>query len=104
MDDAHDTLSRVPQARSRLRMIQHYAQITRNMSKPNRFFGTFRSSVDVWLRRYHHHGVPGCKSRLPGPRVSSYRIPARIEALVLHVRRESGYGAVRSSYFLRRYR
>lgn len=47
------------QVRSRLRMIQHYEQVTRNVRQTCRFFGISRCQFYVWLRRYRQAGCPG---------------------------------------------
>jgi hypothetical protein len=57
----------------------------------------------MWLRRYRESGVEGLKDRPRGQRISSYRIPPEVEALILHLRKERQHGAVRLSYFLKRY-
>lgn len=44
------------------------------------------------------------RDRPRGPRISPYRIPPEIEAMIVHLRRELQYGAGRLSYFLKRYR
>jgi transposase-like protein len=63
-------------ARARLRMIQHYEQVTHNVSQTCRFFGISRTQVYMGLRRYREAGVEGLKDRPRGPRIRPYRIPA----------------------------
>lgn len=87
----------------RRRILQHYEQVTRNVSKTCRFFGVSRSQFYIWLRRYRQLGDLGLRDRPPGPRVSPLRTPPHIEALVLQLRRERRYGAVRLSLYLQRY-
>lgn len=68
----------------RRRILQHYEDVTRNVSKTYRFFGVSRSQSSIWLRRYRQLGDLGLHDRLPGPRVSPLRTPPHlIEALVL---------------------
>ena len=87
----------------RRRVLQHYEQVTHNVSKTCRFFGVSRSQFYIWLRRYQQLGDVGLRDRPPGPRVSPLRTPPHIEALVLQLRRERRYGAVRLSLYLQRY-
>jgi hypothetical protein len=84
-------------------MIQYYEQVSGNVCQTCRFFGISRSQFYVCLRRYREAGVDGLQDRPRGPRVSPYSIPPEIEALILHVRKECQYGAVRLSYYLKRY-
>ena len=46
-------------AQVRLRRIQHYEQITHNVSRTCRFFGISRDQFYFWLRRYRARGVEG---------------------------------------------
>jgi transposase InsO family protein len=84
-------------------MIQHYEQVSRHVCQTRRFFGISRSQFYVWLRRHRETRVEGLQDRPRGPHISPYRIPPEIEALILHLRKERQYGAVRRSYYLRRY-
>lgn len=89
--------------RARLRMIQHYEQVSENACQTCWFFGISRSRSYVWLSRYRETGVERLRDRPCGPRVRPYRIPPEIEAPLLHFRKECQYGAVRLSDFLKRY-
>jgi transposase-like protein len=53
------------QAKARLRRIQHYEQVTHNVSKTCRFFGVSRRQFYTWLKRYREQGL-GKRSRYPG--------------------------------------
>lgn len=75
------------QIRSRSRYLQHYEEVSRNVCQTCRFFGISRTQFYIWKRRYQEAGLEGLKDRAPGPRVSPFRIPAPIEALILEVRR-----------------
>ena len=46
------------QVRARLRMTQHYQQVTRNVSQTCRFFGLSRTQLYICLRRYRKEGMP----------------------------------------------
>ena len=73
------------------------------VSRTCRFFGISRTLFYEWRRRYQRDGLEGLRPRLPGPRVSPFRTPPHIEALVLRVRQDRQYGVPRLRLFLRRY-
>jgi transposase-like protein len=93
---------RAQRAAARLRVLQHFEQVSRNISRTCRFFGISRTLFYEWRRRYQREGLEGLKPRLPGPRVSPFRTAPHIEALVLRVRQERQYGIPRLRLFLRR--
>lgn len=99
--DAITTEKRIIQAR--LRVLQHYEQVTRNISKTCRYFGISRSQFYVWKERYRLSGTDGLRNGKRGPKISPFRTPPAVEALILQIRREREYGAVRISLFLQRY-
>src|SRR5262245_24574610 len=90
-------------AKARLRIIQHYEQVTHNASLTCRFFGISRSKFYFWYSRYRKHGPGGLRELKRGPRLSPYRIAPHIEALILRTRRERHYGVKRLCLFLQRY-
>jgi transposase-like protein len=94
---------RAQRAAARLRVLQHFEQVSRNISRTCRFFGISRTLFYEWRRRYQRDGLEGLKPRLPGPRVSPFRTAPHIEALVPRVRQERQYGIPRLRLFLRRY-
>lgn len=96
-------LEQARRARARLRMIQHYEQVTHNVSRTCRFFGISRTQFYIWLGRYRQSGLIGLHDRPRGPRNHPFRIPPPIVALILRLRHERQYGALRLSLFLRRY-
>jgi transposase InsO family protein len=77
--------------------------VTKNVSKTCRFFGISRSQFYEWYGRYQKEGPPGLRDRKRGPKVSPWRTPPDIEALVIRLRQERQYGALRLSLFLKRY-
>src|SRR5215813_14025730 len=94
---------RAQRATARLRVLQHYEEVSRNISRTCRFFGISRTLFYEWRRRYQRGGLEGLRPRLPGPRVSPFRTPPHIEALVLRLRQDRQYGVPRLRLFLRRY-
>src|SRR5947208_5406907 len=93
----------IRRTKARLRIIQHYQQVTRNVSLTCRFFGISRSKFYFWMTRYRKLGAPGLREYRRGPRVSPHRIPPQLEALILRLREERQYGVTRLSMFLARY-
>jgi transposase InsO family protein len=87
----------------RLRMIQHFRQVSRNVSLTCRFFGISRSQFYIWLRRYEKQGQQGLRDRSRRPSMIRYRIPPEVIALILRIREERRYGAVRMSLYLQRH-
>jgi transposase-like protein len=79
---------RAQRAAARLRVLQHFEQVSRNISRTCRLFGISRTLFYEWRRRYQREGLEGLRPRLPGPRVSPFRAAPHIEALVLRVRQE----------------
>jgi transposase-like protein len=69
-------------ARARLRVIRHYEQVTRNVSRTCRFFGISRTIFYRWGTRYQRTGASArCVPRLPqvkpGTRPSTSRLCQR---------------------------
>ena len=93
----------IRRTKARLRIIQHYQQVTRNVSLTCRFFGISRSKFYFWMTRYRRLGAPGLREYRRGPRVSPHRVPPQLEALILRLREERQYGVKRLSMFLARY-
>lgn len=91
------------QVKARLRMLRHFEQVTRNVSRTCRFFGISRSQFYFWQKRHREGGVAALRDGKRGPRNHPFRTPPHIEALVLQVRRERQYGSQRLSMFLERY-
>jgi len=89
--------------KARLRMLQHYQKISRNVSQTCRFFGISRSQFYIWLRRFEKEEVEGLRDRPRRPSMIRYRIPPEVIALILRIREERRYGAVRMSLYLQRH-
>lgn len=54
--------------KARLRITQHYQQVTHNVSLTCRFFGISRSKFYFWMTRYRKLGAPGLREYRRGPR------------------------------------
>lgn len=87
----------------RIRVLKHFEEVTRNVSATCRHFGIHRSQFYEWRKRFAEHGERGLLDGRRGPKVSPWRTPPHIEALVLRTRAEKQYGAQRLSYYLQRY-
>jgi len=87
-------------AKTRLRMLQHAERISHNLSQTCRFFGVSRSQFYIWQRRFEKKGVEGLRDMSRRPNMIRYRIPPEMIALILRVREERRYGAVRMSLYL----
>lgn len=66
-------------------MIEHYEQVSRNVSQTCRFFGISRIQFYGWLGRYREAELAGLRDWPRGPHTSPMKTPPHIEALVLHV-------------------
>lgn len=62
--------------KARLRMIQHYQQISHNVSQTCRFFGVSRTWFYIWKRRYEKQGKEGLRDQSRRPKTIHYRIPS----------------------------
>ena len=91
------------QAKARLRRIQHYEQVTHNVSQTCRFFGVSRRQFYTWLKRYREHGLEGLKNLKSGSRKPHLATPPHIVALILRVRAERQYGPIRICLYLQRF-
>jgi len=57
----------IRRTKARLRIIQHYQQVTRNVSLTCRFFGISRSKFYFWMTRYRKLGPQVCANTGAGP-------------------------------------
>jgi transposase-like protein len=89
--------------KARLRMLQHAQRISGNVSQTCRFFGVSRALYYIWKQRYEKHGVAGLRDLPRRPHKIRFRIPPEIVSLILRIREERRYGAVRVSLYLQRH-
>jgi transposase InsO family protein len=90
-------------AKARLRMLQHAQRISGNVSQTCRFFGVSRALFYIWKERYEKRGVAGLRDLPRRPHKIRFRIPPEIVSLILRIREERRYGAVRVSLYLQRH-
>ena len=103
MGKAATEQEKLRQAKARLRRIQHYEQVTHNVSQTCRFFGVSRRQFYTWLRRYREQGLEGLKNLKSGSRRPHLATPPHIVALILRVRAERQYGPIRIGFYLQRF-
>ena len=89
--------------KARLRMLQHAKRLSGNVSQTCRFFGVSRALYYIWKRRYEKNGLAGLRDQPRRPHNIRYRIPPEIVSLILRIREERRYGAVRVSLYLQRH-
>jgi len=89
--------------KARLRMLQHAQRLSGNVSQTCRFFGVSRSLYYIWKKRFEQKGLAGLRDLKRRPHHIRYRIPPEIVSLVLRIREERRYGAVRTSLYLQRH-
>ena len=89
--------------KARLRLLQHAQRISGNVSQTCRFFGVSRALYYIWKQRYEKHGVAGLRDLPRRPHKIRFPIPPEIVSLILRIRQERRYGAVRVSLYLQRH-
>ena len=83
--------------KARLRMLQHAQRVSGNVSQTCRFFGVSRALFYIWKKRFEKNGLAGLRDQPRRPHHIRYRIPPEIVSLILRIREERRYGAVRTS-------
>ena len=89
--------------KARLRMLQHAQRVSGNVSQTCRFFGVSRALFYIWKKRFEKNGLAGLRDQPRRPHHIRYRIPPEIVSLILRIREERRYGAVRASLYLQRH-
>lgn len=88
--------------KAQFRMLQHAQKISHNVNQTCRFFGISRAQYYIWLRRFEKNGMEGLRDRSCRPSMIRCRIPPEVITLILRIREERRYGAVRMSLDLQR--
>jgi len=89
--------------KARLHMRQHAQRVSGNVSQTCRFFGASRSLYYIWEKRFEKKGLDGLRDLKRRPHHIRCRIPPEIVSLILRIREERGYGAIRTSLYLQRH-
>lgn len=84
-------------------MLQHARRVSGNVSQTCRFFVVSRPLFYIWKKRYEKNGLAGLRDQQRRPHHIRYRIPPEIVSLILLIREERRYGAVRTSLYLQRH-
>src|SRR5258708_40222563 len=90
----------VRKVKARLCMLRHAQRVSENISETWRVCGVSRA---LWKKRYEKNGLAGLCGQPRRPNRVWYRIPPEIVSLILHIREERRYGAVRTSLYLQRH-
>jgi transposase len=77
--------------------------VSGNVSQTCRFFGVSTALFYIWKKRYEKNGLAGVRDQPRKPNRIRYRIPPEIVSLILRIREERRYGAVRTSLYLQRH-
>ena len=89
--------------RGRLRKLQHAQRVSGNVSQTCRFLGVSRAPFEIWKKRYEKNGLAGLRDQPRRPHHMGYRIPPEVVSVILRMREERRYGAVRTSLYLQRH-
>ena len=77
----------------RLRLVSSARRI--GVKPTARLFGTSPQTVRLWVRRFAAESRKGLASRSHAPKSCPHRTPARLEARIVRVRTQTGFGAKR---------
>jgi transposase len=83
--------------KARVRMLQRAKGFSGNVSQTCRLFGVSTALYYIWKKRYEKNGVAGLRDQPRRPHHIRYHIPPEIVLLILRIREECRYGAVRVS-------
>jgi transposase-like protein len=81
--------------KAKLRMLQHAKRLSGSVSQTCRFFGVCRAFYYIWKKRYEENGLAGLRDLPRRPHHIKFHIPPEIVSLILRIREERRYGAVR---------
>ena len=101
MEVLQQEMYKMKRVEARKRLVRTYRE-TKSIRKTAKLWGTSRLVVRKWLRRYKEKGEKGLEDASRRPRRSPRRTPLPIEAKVLKMRKEKGYGRRRIAWFLLR--
>ncbi|MCD6171582.1 MAG: helix-turn-helix domain-containing protein [Thermoplasmata archaeon] len=99
MEIFYQEIQKMKRVEARKKLIKTYER-TKNISKTAKLWGTSRSVVRKWLKRYKEKGEKGLEDLSRRPKRSPFKTSSYIEEKVLKIRKERGYGRRRISYFL----
>jgi transposase len=87
----------------RLKIINHYLDVSSNAAATCRYFGISRQTFYKWINRYNKYGEIGLYDRSNKPKTSPRATSKEVVSKVLYLRQNYHFGAGRISYYLERY-
>ena len=91
------------QIKLRLNIINHYFDVSENVSSTCRYFGISRKTFYKWFYRYQKHGESGLFDQSRRPKYSPRGTSKEIISKVLYLRKNYHFGAGRISNYLKRF-
>lgn len=91
-----------PQARLRLRWIQHYEQVTKKVAPTCRYFGISRGTFYLWYHRYLSLGSAGLQNKSSRPHKIRRWLPKEVRDTIIQLRIQRRYGPDGMSLYLKR--
>ena len=95
MSDTAPEVEHLRRVRARLRILQHYEVVTHNVSPDVPLLWHLPQQVLFLEGRYGKFSLGGLREYRRGPKVSPFRVPPPLEALILRLREERRYGVRR---------
>jgi hypothetical protein len=89
--------------KARLHMLQHAQRVSGNVSQTCLVFRASRALFYIWKQRFEKHVVAGLRDLPRRPHHIRFRIPPESVSLILSIREERRYGAVRVSLYLQQH-
>lgn len=99
MEIFYQEIQKMKRVEARKKLIKTYER-TGSISKTAKLWGTSRSVVRKWLKRYKEKGEKGLEDLSRRPKRSPFKTSSYIEKKVLKIKKERDYGKRRISYFL----
>jgi transposase InsO family protein len=90
-----------PHVRQRIRWIEHYEEVTKNVSRTCRYFGISRGTFYLWYHRHMSLGVEGLKNKSSRPHKIHRWLPKDVRDTIIELRLKRKYGPKRMSLYLR---
>ena len=101
MEVLYQEMYKMKRVEARKRLVTTFRE-TKSIRKTAKLWGTSRLVVRKWPRRYKEKGEKGLRDVSRRPRRSPRRTSLPMEAKVLKMRKEKGYGRRRIAWFLLR--
>ena len=101
MEVLYQEMYKMKRVEARKRLVTTYRE-TKSIRKTAKLWGTSRLVIRKWLRRYKEKGEKGLQDVSRRPRRSPRRTSLPMEAKVLKMRKEKGYGRRRIAWMMSR--